>query len=102
MVTAADEKMYLISESELNQIKNDCAYPDRSDCEGCPLADGEDKTRASGLGCNFKGANILMDEVIARGTAPVCDDTCVYKRFAANMENAAAQEGRGDERRNLS
>ena len=28
----------------------------------------------------------------ARGTAPVCDDTCVYKRFAANMENAAAHD----------
>lgn len=60
------EQLYLVTERELNQIKNDCAYPESESCVGCPLADGEDDTRASGMGCNFKGANALMDEVLSR------------------------------------
>lgn len=60
------ERMYLVSERELDQIKNDCAYPETESCIGCPLADGKDNTRASGLGCKFIGANALMEEVLSR------------------------------------
>jgi hypothetical protein len=61
----SQEPRYLVTALELDQIKNDCAYPERESCDGCPLADGEDETRASGFGCNFKGANVLMDEILA-------------------------------------
>jgi hypothetical protein len=57
---------YLVTKEELNQIKNDCVIPERFACEGCEYADDKDDTHASGLGCNFKGANALMDEVLSR------------------------------------
>lgn len=60
------EKYYLVTKKELDMIKNDCAHPEVNSCDGCEYADGEDLTRASGLGCNFIGANLLMDEVLER------------------------------------
>ena len=62
-----DEPMYLISEKQMRQIQNDCLHPKRSSCGGCECAAGIDDFRASGIGCTFKGANILIEEVIARG-----------------------------------
>jgi hypothetical protein len=63
--TSKPEEMYLVTKKELNLIKNDCAYPERQFCDGCEYADGEDNTRASGLGCNFEGANAVMDRVLS-------------------------------------
>lgn len=64
------EPMYLVTKKELDMIKNDCAYPTRQFCDGCEYADGEDPERASGLGCNFIGANALMDIVLTRQQQP--------------------------------
>lgn len=55
---------FLVSAEELNEIKNDCAHPEKLYCEGCEYAGDPDDTRASALGCNFKGANALMEEVM--------------------------------------
>lgn len=52
---------YPVTKDELDMIKNDCAYPTKLDCEGCDYDD-------SLIGCNFKGANALMDEVLSRKT----------------------------------
>lgn len=57
---------YPITKDELDMIKNDCAYPNMLSCEGCEYAGLYDEFRASGVGCSFKGANVLMDEVLAR------------------------------------
>lgn len=54
-------KYHPVTEEELDQIKNDCKYPELIDCEECGLFDGQ-----SDLPCSFKGANILMDEVMER------------------------------------
>jgi hypothetical protein len=51
---------FVITKEELNQIKNDCAYPERFDCEECRYCSTGD------LPCTFKGANALMDEVMTR------------------------------------
>jgi len=53
---------YLVTE-ELNQIKNDCAEPERMECDGCKYwiettFDSSDHD----ISCTFKGANDLMDE----------------------------------------
>ena len=50
---------FLVSREKLNQIKNDCANPDRLDCENCEYWDEENNAL-----CIFRGANILMDEVL--------------------------------------
>jgi hypothetical protein len=50
---------YTVTKDELDMIKNDCAYPTKLDCEGCEYDDPL-------CGCKWKGANILMDEVLAR------------------------------------
>lgn len=81
-----EEPMYLISESELDQIKNDCLYPERPNCDGCECVDGIDDTRASGLGCNFKGANVLMDEVIARGPVVQQEPIITLPQDTTNLE----------------
>lgn len=60
------EPTYSVTKEELDMIKNNCAYPESQFCDGCEYADGEDPERASGLGCNFIGANALMDEVLTR------------------------------------
>ena len=52
-------KYYPVTEEELNIIKNDCKYPEKNDCDGCEHVDED-------LGCSFKGANVLMDEVMER------------------------------------
>jgi len=58
-----EQKYYLVTEEELNQIKNDCAFPERFSCEdGCEYWDETDDF----LPCTFKGANALMDEVMKR------------------------------------
>jgi hypothetical protein len=62
----APELHFLVTKKELSQIKNDCAYPERESCIGCPGAEGVDDTRASGLGCNFMGANLLEMRVLMR------------------------------------
>jgi hypothetical protein len=60
------QPLFTITELEMRQIQQDCAYPNSESCDGCPFADGEDTTRASGLGCNFIGANRLIDEIMER------------------------------------
>jgi hypothetical protein len=52
-------KYYPVTKEELYQIKNDCEYPETNACDGCEHVDEE-------LGCSFKGANILIDEVMER------------------------------------
>ena len=52
-------KYYPVTELELYQIKNDCEYPNTNSCDGCEHVDEE-------LGCSFKGANVLIDEVMER------------------------------------
>lgn len=52
------DKYYPITRKELDQIKNDCEYPEESLCDGCKSLNEH--------GCTFKGANILMDEVLER------------------------------------
>ena len=77
-MTAADEKMYLQDDpSEKCGLQEICGkgYPGKNSHGEIVCFTGE---------CKF--------DTRARGTAPVCDDTCVYKRFAANMENAAAHD----------
>lgn len=59
-------KYHPVTKEELDQIKNDCAYPEREFCDDCELAGAYSEGRSSGLECKFKGANILMDEVVAR------------------------------------
>jgi hypothetical protein len=66
MTSPAQQEYFLVTRKELDLIKNDCAYPERQFCDGCEYADGEDDTRASGLGCNFEGANAVMDRVLSR------------------------------------
>ena len=58
---------YPVTKEELDMIKNDCAHPEADSCDGCEYAGEFDEYRASRVGCNFKGANALMDEVLARG-----------------------------------
>ena len=48
-----------VTKEELNMIKNDCAHPLRLDCEECMYSNPV-------CGCKWKGANVLMDEVLAR------------------------------------
>ena len=66
MTQPAQPEYFLVTRKELDLIKNDCEYPERQFCDGCEYADGEDDTRASGLGCNFEGANAVMDRVLSR------------------------------------
>lgn len=51
---------FIVTAEELDQIKNDCAAPERLDCENCIYKKDGD------LPCTFKGANALMDEVMSR------------------------------------
>ena len=60
------QEYFLITKEELDQIKNDCAFPETPNCDGCEYAGDFDPVRASGVGCVFKGANALMDEIIKR------------------------------------
>lgn len=77
-MTAADEKMYLQDDpSEECGLQEICG-------KGYPGKNSHGEIVCFTGGCKF--------DTRARGTAPVCDDTCVYKRFAANMENAAARD----------
>ena len=52
-------KYYPVTEDELTQIKNDCYYPSVLSCDNCEFGDET-------IGCKWKGANILMDEVLER------------------------------------
>lgn len=53
-------KYYIVTEEELDQIKNDCAFPLTFGChDGCEYWD-----ETGDLPCKFKGANALMDEVL--------------------------------------
>jgi len=52
-------KYYPITEEELYQIKNDCAYPNKEGCEGCEYNDLME-------GCTWGGADIVTDKVLAR------------------------------------
>jgi len=69
-----DTPLFLISREEMDMIKNDCAYPDKQYCEGCKYAGDPDDTRASEIGCTFKGANALMDEVLQRPLSNVLNE----------------------------
>lgn len=53
------EKYYPVTKEELDQIKNDCYYPSVLSCDDCEFVDEM-------IGCNWKGANILEDEILAR------------------------------------
>jgi hypothetical protein len=53
------EKYYPVTKDELDQIKNDCYYPTVLSCDGCDFEDEQ-------IGCNWKGANILEDEILTR------------------------------------
>lgn len=53
------KKYYPITKDELTQIKNDCYYPIALSCDACEFADET-------IGCNWKGANILEDEILER------------------------------------
>jgi len=53
------DKYYPVAKDELDQIKNDCYYPNTVSCDGCEFEDDM-------IGCNWKGANILEDEILAR------------------------------------
>ncbi len=61
-----EQEYFLVTEGELDQIKNDCAFPETLNCDGCEYAGDFDSTKASGVGCMFKGANVLIDEVMKR------------------------------------
>ena len=58
-----NNEYYPVTEKELDQIKNDCAHPETELCNGCEYE--ETRTNKCSL-CTFKGANILMDEVLSR------------------------------------
>jgi hypothetical protein len=83
------EPTYSVTKEELDMIKNNCAYPESQFCDGCEYADGEDPERASGLGCNFIGANALMDEVLTR-KQPSADHDATIRREA--YEQGAREE----------
>lgn len=107
---------YPVTKAELNQIKNDCANPEMDSCDGCDYAGGADDKRASGIGCTFKGANILMDEVCARPPAKQqqkpewncgggccdsgkdCKDRVLAERHDAAVAAKAKAEGAKEER----
>lgn len=91
-----DTPTFLISREELDQVKNDCAYPEKPYCEGCAYCDeDEDITRASGFGCQFKGANALMDEVLTHPLETelkterkkILDDLCNLFRWTNKTGN---------------
>jgi hypothetical protein len=52
-------KYYSVTEDELTQIKNDCYYPSVLSCDDCEFEDDH-------IGCNWKGANRLEDEILER------------------------------------
>ena len=58
-------KYYPVTKDELDQIKNDCYYPTVLSCDGCNFEDEQ-------IGCNWKGANVLMDEILER--TPISSD----------------------------
>ena len=75
---------YLVSEEELDWIKNDCGHPLSPGCDWCEYARPEEVNP-----CTFKGANALMDEVLTRPYNPEADrakmmmkiwEGVVYKR----------------------
>ena len=80
-----NQLLYSITELEMRQIQQDCAYPDQESCDGCPLADGEDNTRASGMGCNFIGANRLIDEIMERSHPAPSPDVEMLQRLDAHV-----------------
>lgn len=85
-----DTPMFLISREELDQVKNDCAYPEKYDCENCKYYHG-----AKDLPCTFKGANALMDEVLTRPLEAelkterkkILDDLCNLFRWTNKTGN---------------
>jgi len=72
---------FIISEEEMDMIKNEilcwriCAYPNKPYCEGCKYMGDPDDTRASEVGCSFKGANALMDEVLERPLSSALEES---------------------------
>ncbi len=48
-----------VTKEELDMIKNDCLHPEAESCDGCNMGDPL-------IGCKWKGANVLMDEVLLR------------------------------------
>ena len=65
----------------MDMIKNEilcwriCAYPNKPYCEGCKYMGDPDDTRASEVGCSFKGANALMDEVLERPLSSALEES---------------------------
>ena len=80
---ANEKKMYLISKGDLSEharLARGCGRNDMSETFN-PYTIGDDQDLER-----------FENEIRARGPAPVCDDTCVYKRFASNMQNAAVHD----------
>jgi hypothetical protein len=60
-------KYYLVTEKELDMIKNDCAHTETNTCDGCEYEGKSGHNPITSFNpCTFKGANILMDEVLTR------------------------------------
>ena len=79
---------YLVSEEELNWIKNDCRHPLPPGCDGCEYARPEEANP-----CIFKGANALMDEVLTR---PYNRDSLYDTDEVIQRENISVAVGRND------
>ena len=59
-MTAPVPEGYIVTKEELNQIKNDCAFPERFGCDnGCKFWNIDEE-----IPCTWKGANALMGEVM--------------------------------------
>ena len=84
---------YIITEEELNQIKNDCYHPNTLSCEECEFA-------SDGINpCTWKGANALMDEVMTHPyqSERDIDEWCkVHSEVIKDIQTSAYREGYHD------
>ena len=84
---------YIITEEELNQIKNDCYHPNTLSCEECEFA-------SDGINpCTWKGANALMDEVMTHPyqSERDIDEWCkVHSEVIKDIQTSAYREGHHD------
>jgi hypothetical protein len=67
---ATTEKYYLITEKELDRVRNDCYYPTALFCDGCEYNDPD------GIGCKFILQD-LYDKILKRpaGESPHHNNT---------------------------
>ena len=78
-------KYYPVTEDELTQIKNDCYYPSVLSCDDCDFADEM-------IGCNWKGANRLEDEVLERPDPLEVLETWTQHEFKKLYQNEGYEE----------